>query len=449
MNSNPGQSGFESSIHSRFYPLEPEKERQVESLTSYVVRLADMHGLITGDMVVTEIAPAFQGKGMDKNGHCDIVGKASSGLNGLGGWAEKGVRIVEDLTRCANLDRLTLLPLRDLISPRSTVRTHSAWCPLCLAEWRNADATVYSPLAWHFSPVRSCPSHPSSLLVNTCPHCLRQHFPLSRWSAPGHCPKCMKWLAVPLDDKLKASPVEMAVSMEASRLLEATLRAGCRPNRAIFLKHLRFLQDQLYKGSLSGFARAVGLNDSSILALVGGKSRPGLETVLRISVVTDVPTPKLVGLPLQESDLRVDIAARKPFIFPARSCRAHQWNQVREMVRQAASAQNPTSLSSLCKRAGLDPGLVSRRLPKEASVLIERALAVRSSLKEERLQQAKLDIHRAVCRCFEEKKPLCHTTLESLMKKPGCFRSPELRAYRDQLIQLAQRGELPKLELAR
>ena len=414
----------------------------MESLTSYLVRLADAHGLSTASLVVAEYAPLFRCKVMDDQGHCDVLGKFSSALNGLGDFASEGARVLENMTTCDNLDRLTLLPLRDLVSPRSSVRPYAAWCPRCLADWMDAKTTIYSPLLWHLSPVLACPIH-HGRLIDTCPQCRKRHFPLSRWSVPGHCPRCRSWLG-DADATEDATESEIAVSAEANALVEAVRNRKCQPNPAIFSNNVRFLQDHLYAGSLSRFSRSVGLNDSSIRNFVTGRALPGLETLLRISVTTQVPSPKLAGTLLEQSDLTVG-SARRLITFSRRNCRPYQWERIRELIVQATKAENPSSLHSFCDAMGLDPGRVSHALPKESRALIERTAAERSALKERRLQQAKLDIHRAVFRCFEEKKRLCHTLMERLMKRPGSLRAPELRAYRDRLARLAQRGELPEV----
>src|ERR1017187_7239760 len=115
-------------------------------------------------------------------------------LNGLGNVAVEGAKIVEGLTSCPGLHRLTLTPLRDLISPRSSIRSRAAWCPRCLSEWRKANEVVYSPLIWHLSPVQACPFHNDIRLVDVCPHCKRQFFPLAPSALPGRCPRCAQLL---------------------------------------------------------------------------------------------------------------------------------------------------------------------------------------------------------------------------------------------------------------
>lgn len=429
---------------SRLYALHPSGSGMVESLTSYIVRLAQLHGMTTASLVVNEYAPAFQCCKVMGNGRCDVVGKFSSALNGVGDFAAEGAKILERLTTIGNLDHLTLLPFRDLISPRSSVRQHSAWCPQCLDDWQRGSETVYSPLVWHLGAVSVCPSHQNTRLVDTCPHCRRQHFPLSRWSLPGWCPRCGKWLGESVSEA-NALPAESAVSVEANSLLEAVLRGDCKPSPVVLSTNLRLLQDRLYNGSLYRFAGAAGLNGSSILCLVNGKSHPGLETLLRISVVTHVPASSLVGNLLEESNLRPD-SASKTITFASRRCHPYQWNDVRKLISQALKAENPQTLGRICKTAGLDPGRVSRALPIESQALIQRTRDLRKASRNKCIQDAKLDIQKAVLRSFEEKKRYNHKYVNRLLKRPGCFRSPELRFFRDQLVELGQAGRLPKVD---
>src|ERR1017187_9274328 len=97
--------------YSRLFSIEPcgVKTGYVESITSYLVRLSDVHGLTPSGLVVREFAPLFHRRPVDHRGHCDLFGSFGASLNGIGRTALEGVKILEHLTARNNLGALTLL----------------------------------------------------------------------------------------------------------------------------------------------------------------------------------------------------------------------------------------------------------------------------------------------------------------------------------------------------
>ena len=89
------------SPYSRLFRLEPH-QGQVESLTSYLARLADRHGLPLGSLILRELVPAFSCKFLRRS-PTDLFTKMGASLNGLGNVAVEGAKIVEGLTSCPGL----------------------------------------------------------------------------------------------------------------------------------------------------------------------------------------------------------------------------------------------------------------------------------------------------------------------------------------------------------
>src|SRR5258707_9156811 len=97
---------------SRLYHLEPIGIGTpfVESLTSYIVRLAHAHCVEPRMLVVHEILPYLRELGR-------LVSKPRSLLmiNGMGSLASQWVQAVEELTLCRNLRFLTMLSWANVI----------------------------------------------------------------------------------------------------------------------------------------------------------------------------------------------------------------------------------------------------------------------------------------------------------------------------------------------
>ena len=188
---------------SRLYSLKPIGIGTpfVESLTGYVSRLADAHAVSVGNLVGRELSlvgskpthpfgpfvPRVQNAG--SHGFC-----GTRSANGLGEIAKRWVVALERGTLQRDLRFLTLLPFEGVFSKGRIFRRTRAWCSACYAHWRCTGATVYEPLLWTMRLVTICPRH-SQPLDEVCPNCGERMKPLGAYARPGHCSKCLQWLA--------------------------------------------------------------------------------------------------------------------------------------------------------------------------------------------------------------------------------------------------------------
>lgn len=206
----PMQETFESwdcsipalPARSRLYALPPIGigTPWVESLSSYVVRLADAHAVSVGDLVGRELSP-FAVKPLVWFGRFMQQTRATShgfharahAINGFGESPRRWTDALERATLHAPLRFLTLLPFSGVFSRQGVPRGSRAWCAACYEEWRTRGDTVYEPLLWTINLVTGCPRH-VVLLIEECPHCHRRSMPLAVYSRPGHCSHCQGWL---------------------------------------------------------------------------------------------------------------------------------------------------------------------------------------------------------------------------------------------------------------
>lgn len=183
------------------HPLEPIGIGTpfVESLTSYISRLAEVHAVTVSDLagyvlaacapqdapIVSERARRYRmGSGFHPGTHA---------INGLGEDARRWIAAAETATDRTGLRLLTLTPLKQVFCKQSLFRKVQAWCPVCLADWQRKGLPLYRPLLWHLRIVNICERHRRAL-DDTCPHC-GQHFgPLYAWANPGYCSRCRGWL---------------------------------------------------------------------------------------------------------------------------------------------------------------------------------------------------------------------------------------------------------------
>jgi hypothetical protein len=192
----------ERKSQSRLYSLEPIGRGSpiVESMISYIVRLAEAHSVYPRALITHEIAPLLKKPSLYQNGYIiydnwTAYWKNSSVLNGSSTQTEDMVQALEQLTLQHNLHFLTMLSWQYVFSPRKLLRRTRAWCPICYQEWRNRDEIPYEPLLWSLEVVSVCYHHRLRLQTH-CPNskCNQVQLPLSPYAQSGYCSQCRSWL---------------------------------------------------------------------------------------------------------------------------------------------------------------------------------------------------------------------------------------------------------------
>lgn len=156
-------------VHSRLYALEPlgVATPYVESLTSYLARLAEAHSVSLRALVKQELLPLLKRDYLSNSSfHCldSFWVEAARALNGTGALAKDWVQSLEHLTLRTDLRFLTLLPWAAVLTQQRLLRLTRVWCPDCFTEWQTAGQPIYEPLLWNLNTVSVCLRHQRVLL---------------------------------------------------------------------------------------------------------------------------------------------------------------------------------------------------------------------------------------------------------------------------------------------
>lgn len=172
----------------------------VESLSSYISRLAQAHSLATGQLVTAEILPLLSARPATASA---LEGEAASTpfqtqtkeVNGLSSVTEDWIEVVNSLTHQSNLHLLTILPYASLLSNKGLLRSERVWCAACYTEWQQSSQPLYEPLVWQVWLLERCLRHPQPL-QKRCPNssCGKTQSLLAAFSRPGYCSHCLGWL---------------------------------------------------------------------------------------------------------------------------------------------------------------------------------------------------------------------------------------------------------------
>ena len=186
----------------RLYCLEPIgiDTPLVESLLSYITRLAAEHCVAPMRLIAQEIGPHVGKRyASDERVSPQFFSdwRHALALCGSGPVAHDWVSALERLTGRHDLSRLTLVSLDRVVSvpAQATLRRRGRWCPRCYDAWRCTGSKPYGPLLWMIDAAVRCPIHQTPF-VEICPNasCRRTATWLISQAQRGRCPHCGCWL---------------------------------------------------------------------------------------------------------------------------------------------------------------------------------------------------------------------------------------------------------------
>jgi transcriptional regulator with XRE-family HTH domain len=289
-------------VRSTLYALKPigVGTALVESLTSYIARLADAHSIFCGRLIEKMIAPLVPGYSPRSRQHELFRGDGSKSnlVNATGKRALYAVQALETVTLRTDLRHLTLLFLAEEFSGRGLIRHMKAWCPVCYEEWRSDGQVVYDPLFWVFQEISICMRHKQRLLTH-CPHqdCQRSFQPLAWRSLPGYCSFCQRWLGMSLEDADRSHELipedEIIWQQWVSDALGVTLimapAVSLVPEKGQVSKVLTHVARQIPGRNINALACTLGLRVQQVRQWAQGEKVPQMNRLLRLCDALGIP----------------------------------------------------------------------------------------------------------------------------------------------------------------
>lgn len=286
---------FES--RSIFYNLEPigTGTDQVESLTSYISRLCELHNIKTsrfflylGETFLPSINKSFP------------VSSRSRSFNGNGQYNTQLTEALSKLTGRSDLNLLSLYDYSNYIYGRE-MRKYRAWCPCCLKMDEKTSTVVYDRLLWNFDIIKICHIH-NCLLETKCPNCNKEIPILSPTTTIESCHYCNCKLSETTTNKLKSdveNEFQKIIIKEIGQLIALTSE-----EKELFSKSSIEISDvineitikvkDIYGLSLIKFSeKFLKMDRTQVGEWRRGLHKPSLLNLVRLSYVTGIP---LIGL---------------------------------------------------------------------------------------------------------------------------------------------------------
>ncbi|MCC7371150.1 MAG: TniQ family protein [Chloroflexi bacterium] len=432
---------------SRLFHLEPLGigTPDTESLTGYVARLAEAHGVATRQLVIHEILPLLGrphlATTLDPNLLSAFWRNETRALNGTQTLAANLVRVLEHLTGRRDLRFLTLLPWAEVLPAYHLQRPSHAWCSACYETRRQAGQPVGEPLLWTLQPVTACPRHRRRLrTICAHPGCGRPSPPLGSRSRPGHCARCRRWLGGAQDVDLASDEALAHNALQAQtwivhavgELIAAAPRLATPPRREQITRTLAASVEQVTGGNRSAWARRLGLTTGAPDNWHPGTMRPSLERLLQVCcALGTTPLRFFLGDPGSadppHDGLRI-VPEGPPNPWRLRPP-LHRLTMQRDLEAVLASdEQPPPSLREVAQRLGDTALYLRHHLPDLCRAISERHLSYQRARGSETRARVRDEVHRATYRVHAEGRYPSARRVSLLLSDPVSIRSKPARA---------------------
>lgn len=388
---------------------------EVESLTSYVGRLAVEHCVPPNQLLCKEvlagvgrISPAYLASNFSANT-----------INGMGNLAEITISGFEQLTLQDDLRYTTFITWRGAISFLQLLRNTRAWCPSCYEEQIIERGYAYEPLIWAVGIISICYRHHEQL-CQVCPHCGRQLMFLGTDYRPGYCSKCLKWLGASNVEKTIKSNLEPITSTELARqisfleiiggLLSSAPSITSQPLHQTFLNNLNGIIERDANGSINLFADLAGVWSGRIRKLLAGLIKLSVEALCHLCARLNLSPVNLLcennGRAWLENCVSSFCKGEAKRKIPV------AWEEVEDKLQEALGEAPPPSLEAVARRLGYYPARLKGNFPEVCGRITSRYKGyVRSTHPTSRL------VIKTLRSAMQEEPP---PSLQSVFRRLGC-----------------------------
>lgn len=402
---------------SRLYQLPPIGigTVKVESLTSYITRLAIEHCISPRTLLSREALSISQSDAH----YLDTSLSFANTINGIGKFAEITMKGFEQLTLRHDLRYTTLLPWRKVFSNQYLLRKTRAWCDSCYEEQLAENGYTYDPLIWSIEAAPICHRHHKQL-CQICPHCGKQLSFLARNYRPGHCSACMRWLGITCKSKFKQCNLKPLTSNELTKqigfldiigeILSHAPNITSEPTRHTFLYNLARIIEKDAGRSINLFSDLVGVWSGKVRRWLRGWNTISIEALCQICTELKV-SPIDILCETEESNFLQDIR-REPLQKNPTGKSITPWSEVEYQLQDALLAVPPPALEAVAQRLGYYPAKLKSHFP-----LLCKQICSRYSTYKESLHPSPLVIQTTLRTALREKPP---PSLQSVFRRLGC-----------------------------
>ncbi|MEH7387593.1 helix-turn-helix domain-containing protein [Bacillus sp. JJ1521] len=268
---------------STLYNLEPIGlgTPYVESLTSYISRLAECHNLNITTLVSKTFIPFVKTFHLQRSFMDRSLGANIKDINGNSPVSFDYVYALEELTTRKDLIYLTMILWSGLFSTTRVIDDYRKWCPICLEEFKNKDTDIYEPLIWCVKDIEVCDKHHVKL-ENKCPKCGKSLQFLHTNMIVGHCQYCFNWLGCISNNYSDPTKYQQFLLDSFKSLIANTSKLKSFPTKIKIGLVLKRIMEENKISSVPQLAKILDLNKNTLQGWINNKRSPSVESMFKI-----------------------------------------------------------------------------------------------------------------------------------------------------------------------
>lgn len=349
----------------------------VESLTSYITRIADAHCILTGTLISRIYAPYLKKDYLTK---ISVRGggfyETAIGINGMGQLAYEFSQLTNKLTGRLDISNTTLEKWTAILPTRGLLKKTKSWCPQCYEEAKLNGEIIYDQLIWNFQLVNYCLKHKTPL-VNECANCKSLIHVIDRESLPGFCPRCGKWLGLKNchSDNVERNNVSFSHISLIGELLENN---QLNLSHASLVESLNFYVNEAFSQTPLKAATYFNIPKTTFRTWISGKARPNINYLTQMCQMLGISI--IEFLQKQTSNKKngtIERAVKVRVVF--------DHPEIKKTLKKLIESKEPVSISEVSRRIGCDRKLLSRMYETECEQIKENYNEFLQDKKEERL----------------------------------------------------------------
>ncbi|MCC8438563.1 helix-turn-helix domain-containing protein [Brevibacillus sp. M2.1A] len=412
--------------HSSLYCLKPLGlgTAAMESLTSYITRLAQAHCIKTGDLFSNILFPILN---KDYTNHIIVEGGNgfydwAHSINGITSIAVEFIEMLGNLTGNLELRELTLLRFEHVLPNRGLLKREKFWCPMCYQEMKDNTGDVYDPLLWLIQSVKVCSKH-HVFLRNECQHCKRTQLILERRSTPGYCVHCYSWLGS-LDFQQDVDEWELAKTKHVEQLISTASNSFVK--REGIKSTLTSLVGKYTNFNQAEFARKISVPKSTFWGWYRGKNLPSLDDVIRICNIFGITVIDFYSSKLHFGNHCTIPLRRK--IKENHCLTLVPSHKLRMTVRQFVGKKNePISVVQMANRLNCNKKTLYKYCGKLCKVQSSMNKSYKQKCRNKRRSILNSHVQGAFYQILDEGNIPSVRRIEQVMKRPAILKEKEVR----------------------
>ena len=419
----------------------------VESLTSYITRLAQAHGVtissLVSKIISSELQETFIKSCSTRN--LGMFFKNSRTINSYGVIAKQLSQSLEKSTSQRNLSALSFSFLENICSTKNLHRRHKAWCPICYQESYILGHDIYDPLLWMFDDYKICLNH-YQLLQTTCPYCNQTNSFLSRTSYIGYCSHCHNWLGDLLTtsnfdiySELKLAK-DISIANNLATFISSTHQHKNKLQNTNISDILIKIINVMSNGNISKFSQLFGFPKNTVWGWCKNKNLPEMKSLLTICYGLNISLVDMLTITDgQGKSLKIDYEKLPNTNNERRkSPQKLDYQKIENYLKQVLSnSKNPSpTMKEVAQKLSLDVRTIKKHFPCSCKAISKKYRQYQTNQKNQRIQECKKEIEEAILIIRQQGKNPTEARISKLISRPGYLRYKVVRNYLIQLQEL-------------